>query len=260
MRDFKWPGFRFGIEMSSVFGEGMAPTGEGDARSLSSERITFAGSLWCLDLKRYISTDEEAEYVAVYLRRRGMHGVPRAGGAQAPGAAAGALGGGGGGAAAGGGAVGVGGIAVPVVQAGPAGVGGGVAGGLPAVWEDSRDRTTMGFSIRLCGAPGAPTSNSVCGRSVMGKSFGVDAEQSWGWEVRRSDEEECGGGRGRWREGVVSLSPHPHTDRRALCPPLLTSRLPPSLSPQSFVSVANLTERPWSSGDKLRFVINLDML
>jgi hypothetical protein len=32
------------------------------------------------------------------------------------------------------------------------------------------------------------------------------------------------------------------------------------LSPQSFVSVANLTERPWSSGDKLRFVINLDML
>jgi hypothetical protein len=29
---------------------------------------------------------------------------------------------------------------------------------------------------------------------------------------------------------------------------------------ESFVSMANLTERPWSSGDKLRFVLNLDML
>jgi hypothetical protein len=77
-------------------------------------------------------------------------------------------------------------------------------------FEDSRDRVTQGFSIRLCGAPGAPTSNSVCGRSVMGKSFGIQEESSWGWE--------------------------------------------------SFVSMANLTERPWSSGDKLRFVLNLDML
>lgn len=40
-----------------------------------------------------------------------------------------------------------------------------------------------GFSIRLCGAPGAPTSNSVCGRSVAGKTFGADGSSSasWGW-------------------------------------------------------------------------------
>ena len=48
---------------------------------------------------------------------------------------------------------------------------------------DTRDRTTVAFSIRLCGAPGAPTSNSVCGRSTMGKPFGTDAESSWGWEA-----------------------------------------------------------------------------
>jgi hypothetical protein len=215
VRDFKWPGFRFGIEMSSVFGEGMAPTGEGDARSLSSERINFAGSLWCLDLKRYISADEEAEYVAVYLRRRGMHSARAAGAA-----AAAAVGGGGGGG--GGGGAGIGGAVVPVVaQAGPGGGGGGgVAGGIPAMWEDSRDRTTMGFSIRLCGAPGAPTSNSVCGRSVMGKSFGVDAEQSWGWEVRRPGE---GAGDGESRDIPVRRRTHP-------CPHLTTTPFSLSLA------------------------------
>jgi len=38
------------------------------------------------------------------------------------------------------------------------------------------------FSIRLCGAPGSPTSNSVAGRSIMGKAFGVEGETSWGWD------------------------------------------------------------------------------
>lgn len=49
-------------------------------------------------------------------------------------------------------------------------------------FEDRRDRLTVGFSIRLCGSPGSPTTNSVCGRSLMGKAFGVEAESSWGWE------------------------------------------------------------------------------
>ena len=77
-------------------------------------------------------------------------------------------------------------------------------------FEDTRDRTTLGFSIRLCGAPGAPTSNSVCGRSQMGKAFGTESETSWGWET--------------------------------------------------YLTTANLTERPWTTGDKLRFMIVLDML
>jgi len=80
----------------------------------------------------------------------------------------------------------------------------------PRTFEDVRDRTTLGFSIRLCGAPGAPTSNSVCGRSVMGKGFGVDSETSWGWE--------------------------------------------------SYLCATTLTTRPWPAGDKLRFVVSLDML
>lgn len=168
---------RFGIEMTGVFADTMQPVAGPDgnvngpdaSKTMTSERVYFAGSIWCLDIKRYISSEDGQEFVAVYLRRRGMHNA-RGGAAGLP-------------------------------APGPDG---------QQPFEDTRDRTTMGFSIRLCGAPGAPTSNSVCGRSVMGKAFGVDAEQSWGWE--------------------------------------------------SFVSMANLTEKPWNSGDKLRFVINLDML
>ena len=58
-----------------------------------------------------------------------------------------------------------------------------VTGSPDGAETDTRDRTTVAFSIRLCGAPGAPTSNSVCGRSTMGKPFGTDAESSWGWEA-----------------------------------------------------------------------------
>lgn len=29
---------------------------------------------------------------------------------------------------------------------------------------------------------------------------------------------------------------------------------------EAFLSGSNLTERPWSTGDKLRFILNLDML
>jgi hypothetical protein len=119
-----------------------------------------------------------------------------------------------------------------------------------------RDRTTMGFSIRLCGAPGAPTSNSVCGRSVMGKSFGVDAEQSWGWEVRERERAPASVvAAARGRALTLSSASLPFDSLS-----LSLSLSSPSVSAQSFVSVANLTERPWSSGDKLRFMINLDML
>ena len=166
VREARWPPFRFGLEIEGVFGDDMSPGADGEARTKSSERVAYAGSQWCLDVKRYPNPEEGSEYVAVYLRRR----APSA----PDGAAAGVV---------------VHGSAAP---------------------EDTRERTTMGFSIRLCGAPGAPTSNSVCGRSVMGKAFGVDAEQSWGWE--------------------------------------------------SFVSVSNLIERPWASGDRLRFVVSLEML
>ncbi len=53
----------------------------------------------------------------------------------------------------------------------------------PGAFLDTRERTTVAFSIRLCGAPASPTSNSVCGRSNLGKPFGLDGESSWGWET-----------------------------------------------------------------------------
>jgi len=165
VRDTRWLPYRFGIEMNGIFGEDMSPLSDGEPRTRSSERVSYAGSHWCLDVKRYQNHEEGQEFVAVYLRRR------------------------------------------PLLLPNMAG---GVAVQGPEAPEDTRERTTMGFSIRLCGAPGAPTSNSVCGRSVMGKAFGLDQEQSWGWE--------------------------------------------------SFVSLLSLTERPWFSGDKLRFVVSLEML
>ena len=55
--------------------------------------------------------------------------------------------------------------------------------GSGSAMPDTRERTTVAFSIRLCGAPGAPTSNSVCGRSTLGKPFGLEGESSWGWET-----------------------------------------------------------------------------
>jgi BTB/POZ domain len=160
----KWPTFRFGIEVSDIFSDQNRPT-LASPISFSSDRVMFAGSLWCLDLKRYIQPNDytmensemmSTELVAVYLRRRA------------------------------------------------------ILGSNPTLFEDTRERTTMGFSIRLCGSPSAPTSNSVCGRSIMGKQFGADAESSWGWE--------------------------------------------------SFISMSNLTQKPWPLGDKLRFIVTLDML
>lgn len=139
MREYTWPAMRFGVELQGVFSDAMTPGAAAaggdasDARTMSSERVFFAGSLWCLEIKRYISAEEGGEYVAVYLRRRSMR-----------------------------------------TYSGPQHEG---------VWDDAqRERITLAFSIRLCGAPGAPTSNSVCGRSVMGKAFGIDSEQSWGWD------------------------------------------------------------------------------
>jgi hypothetical protein len=165
IRETRWLPYRFGIEMNGIFSEEMSPLSDGEPRTKSSERISYAGSHWCLDVKRYQNLDEGQEFVAVYLRRRPLLLPDMAGGVAVQG---------------------------------------------PDAPEDTRERTTMGFSIRLCGAPGAPTSNSVCGRSVMGKAFGVTESQSWGWE--------------------------------------------------SFVSLLSLTEKPWSSGDTLRFVVSLEML
>jgi hypothetical protein len=52
VKDIKWPPFRFGVQVPSVFTDVYAPA-PGDAVTTTSERIEFAGSLWCLDLKRY---------------------------------------------------------------------------------------------------------------------------------------------------------------------------------------------------------------
>jgi hypothetical protein len=60
-------------------------------------------------------------------------------------------------------------------------LGRGVGGG---TFLDPRDQVQMKFAIRLCGCPGSPTSQSVCGRSQAGKVFGSRAgEQSWGWQT-----------------------------------------------------------------------------
>lgn len=101
----------------------------------------------------------------------------------------------------------------------------------PGVTEDSRTSVAVAFSIRLCGAPGAPTSNSVCGRSVMGKV------------------------RARAAAGAC------------LCPPVPTPRAPAppqafgteglasaSWGWEAFISATTLTEAPWRGG--LRFLVS----
>ena len=81
------------------------------------------------------------------------------------------------------------------------------AGGGTGAFEDTRERTSVAFGIRLCGAPGSPTMLIVSGRrwgwggtalgwsggrltrslsdrgSTVGKAFGGGEEEiSWGWE------------------------------------------------------------------------------
>lgn len=152
--DTSWPGFRFGMEVSDIFSREMEPVNEHDAHTVGSDRVYFAGSLWCLDFKRYKQRVEEGaaegggdhtEFVAVYLRRRSAKPLVEE--------------------------------AAEAVRRNPAS-----APLFSHIFEDTRDRTTLAFSIRLAGAPRAPTTNSVCGKSVMGKSFGTEVEQSWGWE------------------------------------------------------------------------------
>lgn len=144
VKELRWQPARYGVEVSGVFSESMTPTSEVEARSMSSERFAHAGSLWVLDLKRYLQPSipvdgmeshgpTHTEAVAVYLRRRKL--TPH-----------------------------------PTINS-------------TDTFEDTRERTTLAFTIRLCGAPGAPTSNSVCGRSTAGKPFGTESEVSWGWEV-----------------------------------------------------------------------------
>lgn len=163
-----WPPLRFGVEVTGVFADAMVPSDESPEPQLSSDRVYALGSLWSLDLKRYLSADDGNEYVAVYLRRRSTRA-----GFFAP-----------------------------------------DAGGLGAdsdAFEDARDLVTLGFSLRLCGAPGAPTSNSIAGRSTAGKVFGVADSSSWGW--------------------------------------------------QTFLNASSvLTERPWATGDSLRFIVTLDAM
>ena len=60
------------LQVADVFSDAMKPTLEGEPLSTSSERVYFAGSMWCLDLKRYINRPDNTEYVAVYLRRRAL--------------------------------------------------------------------------------------------------------------------------------------------------------------------------------------------
>jgi hypothetical protein len=133
----------------------MTPTSEQDSRSCSSERANALGSAWSLDVKRFIGPQNGVEggdsvpgqeYLAVYLRRRPQQALPGV-------------------------------FAAPQQQQDAA------APLPPSPPLDRRDRTTVAFSIRMCGAPGAVTSNSVCGRSTMGKPFGLELESSWGWET-----------------------------------------------------------------------------
>ena len=74
--DVNWPPFRFGVEIKGLFSDAMtpllSPDGTSVPQSMSSERILFAGSLWCLDVKRYLVLEDGSESVAVYLRRRGL--------------------------------------------------------------------------------------------------------------------------------------------------------------------------------------------
>lgn len=134
----KWEPARFGVDIAGVFADINTP-GPDSPVTISSDNFYFAGSLWSLECKRYLSATTQQEIMAVYLRRRSLAGwVP------------------------------------------PSKPGGAARGPL---FEDTRTRTTIGFSIRLCGAPGAPTTNSVCGKSAAGKAFGCDEEQSWGWEA-----------------------------------------------------------------------------
>lgn len=48
--------------------------------------------------------------------------------------------------------------------------------------SDGRSQVAVAFTIRLCGSPGACITNSICGRSVVGKSFGCSPDSSWDWE------------------------------------------------------------------------------
>lgn len=189
-----------------MFAPHNSPLVDGEARSITSERVYFAGSLWFLEVKRYLSPDPAAdadggdepmpatEAVAVYLRRASIHSAH-------PALLRGVAG-------------------ISAEEAAAARNGGSLATALAAlemppgsqpVFEDTRERTTVAFQIRLCGSPGAPTSNSVSGRSTAGKAFGTMQESSWGWE--------------------------------------------------SYLSLPTLTERStWTLGDRLRFMITIDML
>jgi len=51
-----------------------------------------------------------------------------------------------------------------------------------AAFVDERATVRMAFGIRLCGGPGSPTINSIGGRSSSGKTFGIGAAHSWGWD------------------------------------------------------------------------------
>ena len=140
-----WVPFRHGVEITGLLSKDLASE-PGLSLILSSDWWLFAGSLWCLEAKRYwvpaeMSENDNYEYlgeemIAVYLRRRSL----------SRGSAAGV----------------------------PAAIG--------AAFEDTRQRTSVSFGVRLIGSPGSPISNSVAGYSSLGKAFGCEDEQSWGWD------------------------------------------------------------------------------
>lgn len=124
------PEFRSHVQVVGAFEPGKSPALDGQPTTTTSSPFFYAGSLWVLDVKRYLHTDGDDEFVAVYLRRR----LPQEENNYVP-------------------------------------------------YIDERPRVVVSFSIRLSAARGAPLANSICGRAMVGKSFGWSAEHSWGWEA-----------------------------------------------------------------------------
>lgn len=148
-----WPPYRRGVEIVGLLADGLAPL-PGYPTNANSEWWLFAGSLWRLDVKRHWVSAADAA------------GDDGEGGDDDEGEEM---------------------IAVYLRRRGlrgaDAAASGAVAGVQPGTFVDTRFRTSLSFSIRLCGAPGSPTSNCVAGRSRLGKGFGVDEDEpSWGWE------------------------------------------------------------------------------
>lgn len=145
-----WPPYRRGVEIAGLLADDLAP-GPGYPTNAASEWWLFAGSLWRLDVKRHWvsaadAAGDDGEGGAEEEGEEMIAVYLRRRGLQVEGAAAAGL----------------------------------LAGAHAGTFVDTRFRTSLTFSIRLCGAPGSPTSICVAGRSTLGKGFGVDEDEpSW---------------------------------------------------------------------------------